>query len=109
MSNDISKLPRWAQDKIAALEAELRRWQDLYVELVSSLAKKDPIMIPVVSPPVDPSAPPCVPCPPFEIKPAIPPGVYAYMCPFPSEASTKPMTETVWTGVASSPPTGKEP
>ena len=31
--NDISELPRWAQDRIAELEKELRRWQDLYVDL----------------------------------------------------------------------------
>jgi hypothetical protein len=108
MSNDISKLPKWAQDRIAKLEEDLRRWQDLSVGLVSSLAKRDPILIPVVSPPVDPNAPPCVPCPPFEIKPVIPPGVYAYMCAFPNESSTK-ASDTIWIGVTSNPPTGSEP
>ena len=109
MSNDISKLLRRAQDRIAALEGELRRWQDLYVGLVSSLAKRDPILIPVVSPPVDPNAPPCVPCPPFEIKPVIPPAFYAYACAFPNEAGNPTTAKTIWMGVTSNPPTGNEP
>ena len=104
MSNDISKLPKWAQDRIAKLEEDLRLWQDRYVELAKW---RDPTFVRLIAPPADIKIFPPGPTPPTE--PHLPPGVYAYMCPFPSEASTKPMTGTVWTGVASSPPTGKEP
>ena len=110
MTDNISKLPRWARDKIASLEADLRRWQDLYVELSTSMSKRDPIPIPAVSPPMNPATPPHVTWPSFEINPDFPPGVYAYMSPFPSKDSTTIGTAgTVWMGVTRSPPTGGEP
>ena len=33
--NNVSKLPKWARDRIAELEKELRHWQNLYVELAN--------------------------------------------------------------------------
>ena len=78
--SDILKLPRWAQDRIAALEAELRHWQDLYVRLAES---RDPRIGRPIPPPADIKIFPPGTVPTFE--PQLPPGVYAYMCPFPSD------------------------
>jgi hypothetical protein len=98
-SDDMSKLPKWARDRISWLAGELRRWQDLYVKLASSISS---------SPPYQPGTLPWMPVPPSDPKPSIPPGVYAYMCPFPTEGSTEIPTIS-YTGVTCNPPTGKEP
>ena len=48
--SDLSGLPRWAQDKIAELEKELHRWQDLYIELARDRMRQDPVFVPIMSP-----------------------------------------------------------
>ena len=60
--NDISKLPKWAQDRIAELERELRRWQDLYVDLAKG---KDSQFVRLITPPTDIKVFPPRPNPPF--------------------------------------------
>jgi hypothetical protein len=112
MSNDSSKLPRWAQDRIAALEGELRRWQDLYVGLSRDMARKDPSFAPLI-PPVDIKVFPPGPRPPQEMP--FPPGVYAYMTPFPpstssiGQAVTEGSSEIVLPGLTNRTPTDREP
>ena len=91
--NDISKLPRWAQDRIAELERELRRWQDLYVDLAKG---KDSPFARLITPPADTRVFPPGPTPPSE--PHLPPGVYAYMCPFPSTTCDTDQTVTESSG-----------
>ena len=108
--NDISKLPKWAQDKIAELEKELRRWQDVYVELAKG---KDPSFVRLITPPADIKVFPPGPNPPSE--PHIPPGVYAYMTPFPpatcrtDQVVTESSSEIILPGLTGRTPTGHEP
>ena len=108
--NDISKLPKWAQDKIAELEKELRRWQDLYVELAKG---KDPSFVRLITPPADIKVFPPGPNPPSE--PHIPPGVYAYMTPFPpatcrtDQVVNESLSEIIMPGLTGRTPTGHEP
>ena len=108
--NDISKLPKWAQDRIAALEKELRRWQDLYVELAKG---RDPNFIRLLTPPADIKVFPPGPNPPSE--PHLPPGVYAYMTPFPpatcrtDQVVTESSSEIILPGLTGRTPTGHEP
>ena len=110
MSNDISKLPKWAQDRIAKLEDDLRIWQDRYVELAKW---RDPTFVRLIAPPADIKIFPPGPTPPTE--PHLPPGVYAYMCPFPpttcgtDQTVTESSSEIMLPGLTSRTPTDHEP
>jgi hypothetical protein len=110
--NDISRLPRWAQEKIAELEREIHLWQDRYVKLSESMARRDPIFSPPAPPygiKVFPPGPIPPPEPPFE------PGVYAYMAPFPGpnimsgQPTTVASSRIMLSGPTDLPPTGREP
>jgi hypothetical protein len=110
--NDIAKLPRWAQEKIAELERKILRWEERYVELAQGMAKKDPAFGPFI-PPAEIKVFPPGPIPPPE--PPFGPGVYAYMAPFPSpnimsgQPTTVASSEIALPGPADLPPTGREP
>ena len=110
--NDISKLPRWAQERILELERELRLWQTRYVELSQTMAKRDSFFGHLIPPTVI-GIPSPGPIPPPE--PPFPPGVHAYMAPFPGPntiTSEQPGTEAssgiTLLGPNDSPPTGRE-
>ena len=101
--NDASKLPRWARERIAELERELRRWQDLYVDLAMG---RDPPSLPIAHPERTWFIPPGTTPPP---QPDMPPAVYAYMCPFPPSTHVTGLSGIVMPGPISRPPTDREP
>ena len=110
--SDISRLPRWAQERIAELERELRLWQDRYVKLSERMAGRDPVFSPPVPPAgikVFPPGPIPPPEPPFQ------PGVHAYMAPFPGpnimsgQPTTAASSGIMLPGLTDLPPTGREP
>jgi hypothetical protein len=103
-----STLPRWAKDRIAWLEAELLRWQGLYVDL----AREHP-PFPSAGPTVPDGMAPWIPSP-YPPDPA--PGVYSYAAPFPGgrydgRPPWEPAIGTTITSVCPNacPPTGREP
>jgi hypothetical protein len=110
--NDISKLPRWVQEKIAELEQKILQWEERYVKLSESMVKKDPVFNPLV-PPAEIKVFPPGPIPPTE--PPFQPGVYAYMAPFPKpdimsgQTAIVTSSEIVLSGTADLPPTENEP
>jgi hypothetical protein len=101
-----STLPRWAKDRIAWLEAELLRWQGLYVDL----ARERP-PFPSAGPPVPDGTDPWIPSPfPFPSDTA--PGIYSYAAPFPGGRydGCHPFGSTTRFLIPGGPPpTGQEP